>query len=205
MVRGMVCSGVAGWCDVWSGSVRLFQSGFKSGLAEWRFESATATIIFNILIMKQIEINSEAWCSLLDEIQSKFEAGCLIPHDWLKHKFTLERLHYEDFESTEDFVKAIQMQQFAYMTLVDTLRWQLLEERSIYLKNIRGDGYTILPSKEQVKYGYDEFLKTVKVAIKQADLIMNNVLSVPVEQQAKDNDLRARCSMLKQMLLSVKG
>lgn len=155
--------------------------------------------------MKQIEINSEAWISLLDEIINKFEAGTLIAHDWLRHKFTLEKLHYEDFESTEDFVKAIQMQQFAYMTLVDTLRWQLLEERNVYLKNIRGDGYTLLPAKEQVKYGYDEFLKTVKTAIKQADLIMNNVLPVPLEQQAKDNDLRARCSMLKQMLLSVKG
>lgn len=91
------------------------------------------------------------------------------------------------------------------MSLVDTLRWQLLEERNVYLKNIRGDGYTLLPAKEQVKYGYDEFLKTVKIAIKQADLIMNNVLPVPLEQQSKDNDLRARCSMLKQMLLSVRG
>lgn len=97
------------------------------------------------------------------------------------------------------------MQQFAYMTLVDTLRWQLLEERSVYLKNIRGDGYTILPSNEQVKYGYDDFLKTVKASIKQADLIMNKVLPVSIEQQSRDNDLRARCSMLKQMLLSVKG
>lgn len=40
--------------------------------------------------MKQIEINSEAWISLLDEVVNKFEAGTLIPHDWLKRKFTLE-------------------------------------------------------------------------------------------------------------------
>lgn len=155
--------------------------------------------------MKQIEIGSQAWTSLLDEIQNKFNPGDLIPHEWLKHKFTLEKLRYEDFEDTDDFVQAIQMQQFAYMTLIDSLRWQLLEERSAYLKNIRGDGYTVLPPPEQTKYGYDEFMKAVKSAIKQADLIMNNVLSVPIEQQAKDNDLRARCSMLKQMLLSVKG
>lgn len=155
--------------------------------------------------MRQIEIGSQAWTSLLDEIQNKFNPGDLIPHEWLKHKFTLEKLRYEDFEGTDDFVQAIQMQQFAYMTLIDSLRWQLLEERSAYLKNIRGDGYTVLPPPEQTKYGYDEFMKTVKSAIKQADLIMNNVLSVPIEQQAKDNDLRARCSMLKQMLLSVKG
>lgn len=155
--------------------------------------------------MRQIEIGSQAWTSLLDEIQNKFKPGDLIPHEWLKHKFTLEKLRYEDFEGTEDFIQGLQVQQFAYMTLIDSLRWQLLEERSAYLKNIRGDGYTVLPPPEQTKYGYDEFMKTVKSAIKQADLIMNNVHSVPIEQQARDNDLRARCSMLKQMLLSVKG
>nr|DAF41314.1 MAG TPA: hypothetical protein [Caudoviricetes sp.] len=155
--------------------------------------------------MRQIEVNSQAWVSLIDEILNGFTTGILIPHEWLKHKFTLEAIRYEDYDSTEDFIKAIQMQQFAYMTLVDTLRWQLLEERSVYLKNIRGDGYTLLSPTEQVRYGYDEFLKTVKGAIKQADAIMNNVLPVPHEQQAIDNDLRARCSMLKQMLLSVKS
>lgn len=155
--------------------------------------------------MKQIEIGSEAWTSLLDEILNGFDPGDLISHKWLKHKFTLEKLRYEDYEGTEAFVYAIQMQQFAYMTLIDSLRWQLLEERSVFLKNIRGDGYTLLPAKEQVQFGYDEFVKMVKDAVKRADLIMNNVQPVPAEQQAKDNDLRARCSMLKQMLLSIRG
>lgn len=46
-VRGMVWSDVFGWGDACSGKVRLFMSGFKSGLADWRFESATATNILN--------------------------------------------------------------------------------------------------------------------------------------------------------------
>lgn len=155
--------------------------------------------------MKQIEIGSEAWNSLLNEVLDKFNPGDLISHKWLKHKFALKKLCYEDYEGTEEFVYAIQMQQFAYMTLIDSLRWQLLEEQSVFFKNIRGDGYILLPAKEQVQFGYDEFVKTVKDAVKRADLIMNNVQPVPAEQQAKDNDLRARCSMLKQMLLSIKG
>ena len=33
---------------------------------------------------------------------------------------------------------------------------------------------------------------------------MNNVRFVPDEQRHKDNDLRAKCSILKQMLQSIK-
>lgn len=154
--------------------------------------------------MKRIEIGTPEWCDTLNEITENFNPGELISHEWLKSRFRFEKLQISDFEATEDFISALQDLQFAYMSAVDALRWQLLEERNAYLKNIRGDGYTLLPAKEQVKFGYDEFLKTVKSAIKQADLIMNNVQPVSLEQQSKDNDLRARCSMLKQMLLSVK-
>lgn len=154
--------------------------------------------------MKQIEIGTPEWCSLLSEITEVFNPGELISHEWLKSRFRFERLEISDFDSTENFICSLQNLQFAYMSAVDTLRWQLLEEKNVYLKNIRGEGYAFLPAKEQVKYGYDEFLKTVKTAIRQADLIMNNVLPVPIEQQSKDNDLRARCSMLKEMLMSIR-
>lgn len=154
--------------------------------------------------MKQIEIGTPEWCGLLSEITEMFNPGELISHEWLRCRFRFEKLDINDFDSTEDFICALQNLQFAYMNSIDALRWQLLEERSVYLKNIRGDGYTLLPSKEQVKYGYDEFVKAVKTAIKQADLIMNNVQPVPAEQQAKDNDLRARCSMLKEMLMNIR-
>lgn len=154
--------------------------------------------------MKQIEINSDAWHSLVDEIICKFKPGELISHEWLKSRFTLEVLDFDNYENSNDFIQALQLQQFAYMSLIDTLRWQMLEEKYCYLKNIRGDGYTILPPKEQVQYGYDDFLKTVKEAIKKANLIMSNVLPVPNDQQAKDNDLRAKTSLLKQMIAGLK-
>ncbi len=154
--------------------------------------------------MKQIEVNSDAWVSLIEEIVISYSDGKLISHEWLKEKFGLKQLLIEDFENTEDFIRGLQMQQFSYMTLVDTLRWQLLESEKMYIKNVRGDGYTVLNPKDQTQYGYDELLKTVKQAIKEADVIMTNVRSVPNEQQYKDNDLRAKCSILKQMLSSIK-
>lgn len=154
--------------------------------------------------MRQIAIGTPEWCSLINEIMEVFNPGELISHEWLKSRFGFEKLEISDFDSTEDFICTFQNLQFTYMGAVDALRWQLLEERKVYLKNIRGDGYTLLPAKDQVKYGYDEFLKTVKSASRQADLIMNNVLPVSFEQQARDNNLRARYSMLKQMLTCIK-
>ena len=154
--------------------------------------------------MKQIEVNSEGWVSLLAEIADNHADGSLIPHDWLRGRFGLEKLNVSDFENTDDFVRGIQMQQFSYMTLVDTLRWQLLEEEKMYIRNIRGDGYAVVPACDQTKYGYDEMFKNIKSAIKDADLIMSNVRAVSVDQQAADNDLRAKYSILKQMLSSIR-
>ena len=154
--------------------------------------------------MKQIEVNSDAWVSLLGEIAGNFSDGKLIPHDWLKRRFGLGDLKVDDFDTVDDFIKGLQMQQFAYMTLIDTLRWQLLENEKMYIRNIRGDGYTIVNATDQTQYGYDSFIRDVKQAIKEADMIMNNVRNVPSERQAKDNDLRAKCSILKQLLQNIK-
>lgn len=154
--------------------------------------------------MKQIEIGSEAWTSLFEEIRDNFGDGTLIPHKWLKSKFFFEKLNKDDFQNTDEFVEAIQMQQFAYLTLIDTLRWQLLEEEKMYLKNVRGDGYVILKAEEQVQYGYDSFINDFKKATKEANLIMTNVRNVNSEQQFKDNDLRAKMALLNQMIKSIK-
>ena len=154
--------------------------------------------------MKQIEIGSEAWTSLFEEIRDNFGDGTLIPHKWLKSKFFFEKLNKDDFQNTDEFVEAIQMQQFAYLTLIDTLRWQLLEEEKMYLKNVRGDGYVILKAGEQVQYGYDSFINDFKKAAKEANMIMTNVRNVNSEQQFKDNDLRAKMALLNQMVKSIK-
>lgn len=154
--------------------------------------------------MRQIEIGSDAWMSLIGEIVSNYSDGELIPHDWLKTNFGLKKLNYADFDCQEDFEKAIQVQQFSYMTLVDTLRWQLLEQERMYMKNVRGDGYVIMNPKDQAQYGYDELLKDVKKATREAEMIMNYVRPIPHENQSRDNDLRAKCAIIKQMFQNIR-
>ena len=151
-----------------------------------------------------IEVGSDGWLGLLSEIADKFGDGSLIKHEWLKDKFGLKELSLEDYETISAFLKAIEIQQFAYMSLVDKLRWELLSEYKMFIRNIRGEGYEILRPEDQTQYGYDSFIDDVKKAIRVAGLIMNNVQKVDLTQQAKDNDLRAKFGIMKQMLSSIK-
>ena len=154
---------------------------------------------------KMIEIGSDAWSILLSEIVTNYGDGKLIQHEWLKEKFGLKKLVLNEFEAVDDFLKAIEIQQFSYMTLVDKLRWQMLEDYKAFIKNQRGEGYIILRPEDQTQYGYDSFVDDIKKAIRVAGLIMNNVQPVSMEQQSKDNDLRAKFGMMKQMLSSIKS
>jgi len=56
-----------------------------------------------------------------------------------------------------------------------------------------------------VQYGYNEFVKDIKKAIKECNLIMSYVQPVDMSQQAKDNDLRAKFGVMRQMLGSIKS
>ena len=154
--------------------------------------------------MELLEKDSEGWFALLAEIANNYSDGRLIPHEWLRRKFGLKELSIEEFPSVKEFVEGIKLQQFAYMSFVDALRWQLLESERLYLRNVRGDGYIILNPNDQTKYGYDRFLKDVRKAIEEAGLIMNNVKPVSFEQQSKDNDMRAKFSIMQTMLSMVK-
>ena len=153
---------------------------------------------------EEMKVGSESWIDLQSEIINRFAPGDTIAHEWLKSKFNFKNLKFRDFDNEFEFIKAVQLQQFAYMSLIDSLRWELLENNKVYLRNIRGDGYTILPPSEQCMFAYDKALDQIKKEIKEADLIMSNTIMVGFEQQSKDNDLRARWSMLKQLLQSVK-
>lgn len=144
------------------------------------------------------------WYGLITEIAAKHSDGTLISHEWLKQKFGIEETKLEEFDSVDEFLEAIKIRQFAYMSLVDKLRWQLLEKEKMYIRNIVGKGYQIINPKDQTVFGYDEMVRLIKKAVWQADAIINNVRPVPSEQQSKDNDLRAKFGLLKGLMSGIK-
>lgn len=184
--------------------------GEKTGGVKTRGETVFVGVRFPCHHYKYLEImellkqDSEGWYALLAEIANNYSDGTLIPHEWLREKLGLKELKIDDFDSVKDFVEGIKIQQFAYMSFIDAIRWQLLENEKMYLRNVRGDGYIILNPNDQTKYGYEKFLKDVRKAIEEAGLIMNNVKPVSFEQQSKDNDMRAKFSIMQTMLSTIK-
>lgn len=146
----------------------------------------------------------DGWEQFLKELADNYGDGKLITHEWLKQQFGLKKIILGDYECVDDFVKALEVQQFAYMQIVDAVRWELLKQEKMYIKSVRGEGYEVIRPEEQVQYGYDEFVNDIKKAIREAGLIMNNVIAVDLAQQSKDNDLRAKFGAMKQMLGNIK-
>lgn len=154
--------------------------------------------------LEKMGFTQDGWNAFVAEIAANFGDGNLISHEYLKQKFGLSAIKLHDFDDVEEFIEALEEQQWAYMTCIDALRWELLKQEKMFMRNIRGEGYEILRPEDQVKFGYDEFVKDIKKAINEAGLIMNNVKPVNLEQQAKDNDMRSKFGIMKQMLEAIK-
>lgn len=146
----------------------------------------------------------EGWEQFLKNIAERFGDGGIISHDWLKEQFGLKELRLSEYETVEEFLKARDNQQFAYITIVDAVRWELLEQESMYLANVRGDGYRILRPYEQTSFAWDQLWNDLRKEFKAAEMIMTYVQTVDLWQQSKDNDIRAKFSLMKQMLDNTK-
>lgn len=153
---------------------------------------------------ENILISEQGWFDLIDEIATRYGNGQLISHDWLRWRFGLKDLDLGDYPGTAEFINAVRDQQFSYMTLVEKLRIKLLEQLQICIRNVWGEGYEVVPSVDQTRYGYDNFIKDMSKAMKEAKRIMNNVANVDAEQQVKDNDLRAKFAQLTHMINAAK-
>lgn len=147
--------------------------------------------------------------NIISEIASQiadcYSDGTLIKHEWLKKKCGYKLPEFSDYDNVADFLEAVNLQQFAYMGFVDAIRTELIKNWSMWLKNERGIGYVIVSPNDQVSFGYDRFADGLKKLIKETNLIMTNVQGVSREQQAKDNDLRAKYASMKAMLESIKN
>lgn len=155
--------------------------------------------------LEKMGFTQDGWTSFMGQIVAEYGSGKLISHEWLREKFGFKVLRLNEFDSLDDFLKARDVQQMSYANAVESLRWELLKQEKMYFRNIFGDGYSIIRPEEQVQYGYDEFIKDIKKAIKEANLIMSFVQPVDLSQQSKDNDLRAKFGVMRQMLGSIKG
>ena len=127
--------------------------------------------------------------------------GDLITHSFLKDLFRLQMPLISNFTNQFDFLEHLRDYDFAYMSLVDKLRTDLLKYHNVYLKNIRGDGYILMPSNEQTDYAMKYINNGIKKAINEGLNILQHTKldNLTQEQRQKNADSIARASLLKQI------
>jgi hypothetical protein len=152
------------------------------------------------------KIGEKEWSDLLDKLVELYPQGDLIPHYKLEKLFLLSQPNYHEFDSQDDFLQAVRLLQFEYMTLIDKLRWDILEKHKLYLRNIRGDGYTFLPTSEQTEYAKKQTMDGIKKEMKRGLLILQNIKrnKLTADQRRKNSDELAKLGQLKQIMDSLK-
>lgn len=148
------------------------------------------------------KFDDHVWQRIMADIVEDYAAGDIIAHGQLKKIFLITEPEFEDFEDQEGFIDAVNLLQFEYMTLVEKLRLDILKKYKLYLRNIRGDGYTFLKADEQTDYAKDNALDGVRKELRRGILIMQNIRhdQLSADQRRKNSDEMAKLGQLQHMM-----
>lgn len=148
------------------------------------------------------KIGEEQWKKLMADIADKYQPGELIPHHYLRKVFVITTPSFDEFESQDEFIEAVQLQQFEYMSLVEKLRDDILDEFKMYMKNVRGDGYTFLIPEEQTEYAKARTMQGIRKEMKRGFAIMQNVRfnSLTTDKKRQNADELAKLGQLQHLL-----
>lgn len=97
-----------------------------------------------------------------DFISAGFADGDIIPREWFEQHFEMGAL-----KSSMKF-DAYQARQIAWLENIESLRRALLDEHRIYLENVFGTGYRIVPPGEQTGATKARFEREVKKEFRRA-------------------------------------
>lgn len=141
------------------------------------------------------------WLSIIEMILES-NCGDLITHSFLKDLFGLKMPKFENFDSQVEFMEHLKDYEFAYLSMIDKLRTDLLKNYNVYLRNIRGDGYILLPAQEQTDFALKHINTGIKKAISEGLNILQHTKldGLTQEERQKNSDSIARASLLKQMI-----
>ena len=140
-------------------------------------------------------IRSPEWMDAAEWIANNSDYGDLVTHDWLWEKFQITKPKYG---KQEDFDKA----DFEYMRCIAGLCQYLLEEHKLAIQNVRGQGYRVVPPKEQIdvarRQAKTELHKSVRRYAQHLEHIRYDELEQHQQQQRDDE--AAKLSQMRQMM-----
>lgn len=153
-----------------------------------------------------MKFEDDEWFNLMDKLVANYKPGELIPHENLKNLFLIKEPVFKDFDSQEEFLEAVKLLQFEYMTMIDKLRWDILENYKLYLRSIKGDGYSFLPANEQTDFAKKQTMESIRKEMASGVMIMKNLRfeDINPDERRKNADELAKLGQLHQILKSIR-
>lgn len=132
-----------------------------------------------------------------DFLLSDFKCGDIIPHAWLESHFGMAPLDDSKPMLPADW----NARQFVWMGSMEAFRADLLETHQVFLSNVFGQGYRVVPPREQTSVAQDKFEREAKKSYRSAATILKCVkVSELTEPERKENiDAIAKLAMLRGM------
>lgn len=132
-----------------------------------------------------------------DFLAASFKEGDIIPHAWLEQHFDMAPLDVDRPMLPADW----SARQFAWLRNIEAFRSELLERHQILLSSVTGQGYRLVPPREQTASAEDRFRREARKSYRRAATVMRNIrLDELTEAERRENtDAIAKLSMLKGM------
>lgn len=132
-----------------------------------------------------------------DFLAAGFKEGDIISHAWLERHFEMAPLDADQPILQADW----STRQFAWLRNIEAFRSELLEKHQIFLGNVIGQGYRLVPPREQTSVAQDKFERDARKSYRKAATVLKNVrLNELSDSERKENiDAIARLAMLRGM------
>lgn len=132
-----------------------------------------------------------------DFLAAGFQEGDVVPHAWLEQHFDMSPLDEDQPILPADW----SARQFAWLRNIEAFRSELLEQHQIFLSSVIGQGYRLVPPREQTASAEDRFQREARKSYKRAATVLKNIrVSELTEAERRENtDAIAKLSMLKGM------
>lgn len=122
-----------------------------------------------------------AWKQAVVDASKEFDYGDLIPMEWLYKAFEV------DFDTAHDNATFKQLS-FKFLTYMDRFRDELLFEKKMAIKNMRGEGYLILHPHEQAEHAMKIAVGLIAKGLRKgADMIENTDFNKLTTEQIKNS------------------
>lgn len=145
----------------------------------------------------QTQVLPEWRQAVRDFLAAGFNEGDVVSHAWLESHFGMEPVDQDKPMLPAEW----SARQFAWLRNIEAFRTELLENHQVFLSSVFGEGYRLVPPREQTAIAQEKFERDAKRSYRKAATTLKHVrIGELTEAERKENlDAIARLAMLRGM------